>query len=304
MSNLIFLALLSPALWAASNHVDKYILSKYFKNVAVGSQVIFTGLIGLLAGIIILLIYQNVWVLGLSNSILVAFTGALLVAAYIPYIYAINNDEASTVATLYQMIPVFLFILAYIFRGESLTASQMTGSLLVVLGAIGISLDLTKQGLNIKSKTLLLMSLSSLMIATNFLIFKIVALKTSYWASSFWEYMGAGLFAVLLLVFAGSYRRQFFSVIRSNAKAVLSVNVLGEAMNVGAKLVATFVGMTLPLAIVSVLNGFQPVFLFAYGVIITLFLPKLGKENLSSKQVVQKVLAIAIIFIGTFVLFK
>jgi hypothetical protein len=116
--------------------------------------------------------------------------------------------------------------------------------------------------------------------------------------------MGAGLFAFILLSFIGSYRRQFINVIKSNTAAVLSVNALGEAMNVGAKLVATYVGMILPLAIVSVLNGFQPLFLFIYGLIITIFLPSLGKENISRKQIIHKIIAIIVIFVGTFILFK
>ena len=55
-----FLAFLSPLLWAISNHIDKYLLSRYFKNANSGVLAIFTGLLGLLFSIAVLIISGDV----------------------------------------------------------------------------------------------------------------------------------------------------------------------------------------------------------------------------------------------------
>jgi len=41
-------ALIGPALWALVNHIDKYIISKYFTGRGVGSLVLFTSASGLI----------------------------------------------------------------------------------------------------------------------------------------------------------------------------------------------------------------------------------------------------------------
>ena len=43
-----FVRLAGPVLWAASTHIDKYLVERFFKESDVGVLLIFTGLIGLL----------------------------------------------------------------------------------------------------------------------------------------------------------------------------------------------------------------------------------------------------------------
>lgn len=63
-----------------------------------------------------------------------------------------------------------------------------------------------------------------------------------------------------------------------------------------------FATLLAPLALVWVVNGFQPFFVLLYGVIITLFFPKFGTESLLKKHLVQKVVAILIMFVGVLLL--
>ncbi len=49
-------------------------------------------------------------------------------------------------------------------------------------------------------------------------------------------------------------------------------------------------------------NAFQPLFIFVYGVLLTLFFPHIAKESLLKKHVLQKLAAIVILFFGTWLL--
>jgi len=298
-----FIALAAPAIWAIVNHVDKYIITKYFSGRGVGSLVIFTSVSGFIAAVFILIFNPAVLSFDFWSAVIIASSGALLVASFIPYLYALEKEEASIVSTLFQMIPVFGYFLALIFLKEVLSAKQIISSLFIIAGAIIISLDLSVK-INFKLKILALMILSSFMIAINGLIFKVIALKENFWGTAFWEYIGGALFGLGLFCFVRLYRRQFLATIAKSRFIVLGLNSISELLNIVAKLLANFASLLAPLALVWVVNGFQPLIVFIYGIIITIFLPQLGKEALTKKIVFQKLIAIGIIFIGVYNLLR
>lgn len=298
----IWFALAGPAIWALCNHVDKFIISKYFTGKGVGSLVIFTGLSGFCISILIFIFKFSTIKISPIPAAIIAGNGALLVASYIPYLYALEKEEASVVSPLYQLIPVFGYFLGLVFLKEQLTFTQIIGSLLIIFGAMSISQDLTHK-LKIKLKPLLLMALSSLMIALNGLIFKIIALEENFWGTAFWEYVGGVIFAGLLFAGIASYRRQFITSVTKNIN-VLWLNFFSEFLNVVAKLCANFASLLAPLALVWVLNGFQPVFVLLYGIILTLVVPNFYKETINRQILLQKIASIVVIFIGGYFLFK
>jgi drug/metabolite transporter (DMT)-like permease len=285
------------------NHIDKYIISRYFTGRGVGSLVLFTSLSGLIISVFILIFGHSQIFSNPISVIVIAVNGAILVAAFIPYLYALENEEASWASSIYQLIPVFGYVLALIFLNESLTAMQILASLLVVCGAIAISLDLS-QKIKLKAKPFLLMVLSSFMIAVNALVFKIIALDQNFWGTAFWEYIGGAIFGLLLFALIPIYRRQFIATINKARTVVLTVALVSELLNIAAKLAANFASLLAPLALVWVVNGFQPLIVFVYGVIMTLFLPRFGKENLSRKIIVQKLSAMLVMLAGIYLLFR
>ncbi|MCX6793270.1 MAG: EamA family transporter [Candidatus Falkowbacteria bacterium] len=300
--NWIIFALAGPLIWALVNHIDKFIITKYFHGKGIGSLVMFTGLSGFVVSIFIIALKYSSINLGAAPAFFIAINGALLVASFIPYLHAMEKEEASTVSTLYQLIPVFGYFLGLIFLHEQLSFWQLIGSSLIIIGAVSISLDFSSK-IRIKLKPLLLMALSSLMIATNGLVFKIIALEENFWGTAFWEYIGGTIFVLFLFFCIPLYRRQFVGMIKKN-KSVISVNFLAEILNIIAKLFANFASLLAPLVLVWVVNSFQPFFVLLYGLILTLLVPKFYRENISKTILIQKVSAIAIIVLGTYFLFK
>lgn len=301
--NWFFVALAAPALWALVNHIDKYIINTYFTGRGVGSLVLFTSLSGVIISVFILIFKQDSLAIGIAPAIAIAINGALLVASFIPYLYALEDEEASYVTSLFQLIPVFAYLLALVFLHEYLTLSQILASGLVVAGAMLISFDLSHT-IRFKARPFWLMMLSAFMLAVNALVFKIIALDGNFWGTAFWEYVGGGIFGILLFSLSRLYREQFIATIQKSKVTVLSLNTASELLNIIAKLLANFASLLAPLALVWVVNGFQPLIVFIYGVLLTLFIPRWGKESLERKAVTQKILAIVIIFIGIVLLFR
>jgi uncharacterized membrane protein len=302
--NWFLIALAAPALWSITNHVDKYLISKYFKGGGTGALIIFSSLIGLAVIPFILIVHPSVLNISTKYAVLISINGFIYVLGLLPYIYALGKDEASIVIPLFQIIPIFSYVLAYVFLGETLTNYQIFASLLIIFAAIGLSLDLGKEKIKFKKEVFGLMFLASFLVALNGFIFKFVAITSDFWTTSFWEYVGFSVLAFLFLAFVKPYRKQFLSVIKANRLPVLGMNALNEVVNIVAKFSMNFATLLAPLALVWVVNGFQPFFVFFYGVILTLFFPQFGVESLAKKHIVQKLVFISIMFLGTWLLNK
>lgn len=300
--NWFLIALVAPALWSITNHIDKYLLSKYIKGSTPGALILFSAAFGLFALPVILIFDQNIFQIGLLNIILLIIAGILTLLALIPYFQALNQDEASIVIPIFQTIPIFGFIYAFFVLGEILSSKQILASILIITGAIAISLNLENKMPKLKRSILLNMLISSAILAGVDLLFKFVAISEGFWVSMFWYFLGLVIFAVFTLIFIRSYRIQFLEILRRNRIPVIGLNSLNETLNFVARGSFGYASLLAPLALVQVVNGFQPFFVFLYGVLLTIFMPNFGTESLIKKHLFQKLIAIGVIFLGTYIL--
>lgn len=298
----IFIALLPPLLYALTNHTDKYLIEKYFKGGGIGALIIFSGLFSIIVLPIIYFLAPEALAVSPATMLILAGSGALVVLSILCYLYALQADEASVVIPFYQTIPIFAYILGLIVLGESLTGWQFFGSALVLLGASILALNLEGEegGWHFRKRVVLLMLLASLMYALNSVIFKFFALDLGFWPSLFWDSVGKVLVGLLFLLLVPVYRREFLTTIRANRPLIFLLNSTNEILTILADSIAGYAILLAPLALVSVvLGGFQPVFVFAIGILLTLFLPQLGTETLSRRSLIQRLIAIILVVAGT-----
>lgn len=297
--NWFFIALVSPALWSVTNHLDKYLISKYIKGGGIGALMVFSSLIGLFLIPLIYAFFPDVIKIDPLQAVLICGNAFLYLFAVLPYFYALQKDEASIVVPMFQLVPVMSYGLSYAILGETLSNFQIIGGLLVVLGAIGISFELAEgKTVKFKSDVFLLMALSSFFYSLNFILFKYFALELDFWTVSFWEYVGFVIFAILILLFIKNYRNEFLSLMKENKIPVLGLNGFNEIVNIIAKLSFNFASTLAPVTMVWIVNGTQPFFVFLYGIILTIFFPHISQERLSRKHLIQKIVAITIMFAG------
>jgi len=90
--------------------------------------------------------------------------------------------------------------------------------------------------------------------------------------------------------------------VRKNSFGIFSLNVLNESLYMVGNIVVAFAVMLAPVALILLGNSFQNIFVLVLGVLFTLFLPGIYHEKIAAKQVIQKLLAIVITGIGTYLL--
>ncbi|MFO0704825.1 MAG: EamA family transporter [Candidatus Andersenbacteria bacterium] len=300
--NWLLLAVIPPLLYAVVNHFDKYLVQRYFKGASVGAVLIFSALIGIFVAIPIGIFVPEVFDLPARHSALIVANGFLYLLASLPYFYALSKDEASVVVPVFQLVPFFILLFAFIFLGETISLNGLLGGAVVVLGAVLISLELSHKKAKFKQSVFWLMVLSSSLFALNFVLFKNLNIDSTFWITNFWEYVGFVLFAAFALVCIPPYRRQFFSVFKQNKKTVLALNGINEIIAVAAKASFNFASLLAPVALVSFVGGLQPLFVFLIGIALTLFFPKISKENIDARHLIQKIVAILVILVGVWML--
>jgi len=297
-----FIALIGPFLYAVTNHIDKFILDKYFKAGEVGAVVLFSALFSVVALPIIYLIEPGVFSVSWGSKIGLAVNGSLNIVSLILYLNALRDDEASTVVPFLQTTPIFGFILGYFLLGETIGTKEILASLVILAGTTIISLELNGGRIRFKKRVAILMTLSSFLYATIGVIFKMIALNVGFWLSIFWALSGHVLIGVLLFLLIRTYRKQFLKVFKVNRAAVLAASSINEIFFIAAEGVTAYATLLAPIALVMIINSLQPIFVFLIGIILTLFFPKLGNESMARNDLMQKILAIGIITIGAYLL--
>ena len=303
MTLAIILTILASFLWGITNHIDKFMINGIDENANnVKTLTVFSTFV---AGIVLtpLWLILSKLNLAISTLSLISVLSASLIYVLATYFYykALAENDASIVVVMFQLIPVFSYILALILFKENLSLQQIIGSLIIIASAIIISFDFKEKNNKQKFKALLLMTLSSLLFATYFILFDIAIRDSSYYSCAFYYQIGFLILGIILLCIK-SFRTSFISAIKNNGKTYLTLNVTNEGINLAANLLVNFANLTIPIALANVLNGLQGMFVFILGVLGTIFLPKYFKENLSKEIVYQKVFCIILGIIGLIVL--
>jgi len=296
MSWLIF-AFSGPVLWAISTHLDKYLVERFFKNSDVAVLLVFTALVGIVTLPFIWLFVPAVLFVRAADMGLMTLSGVLYIAALFFYLRALQSEEASVVAPFFQMAPLIGYVLGYIVLGEVLTGIQILGGALIVGGTSLLSIRFGKHAARFKARIAGLMLTCAMFVALSSLLFKIFAVRDEFWTTTFWMFVGEGIFGAVLLAYA-PYRRQFMALLRQNTGAVLAINAANELINLGGGLGNRYALMLAPLSLVQAIGSTTSLFVFAFGVVLSLCLPALGRESISASELTQKGGAALLVAVG------
>ncbi len=296
------IALIPSALFAVCNYLDKYLIEEYFKEQGNGALIIFSSLIGVVVLPFIVLFIGSSFLIAPLLALAMVGNGVLYVLALLPYLSALHDDEASVVVPLWQLIPVFGYLLGYLTLGESLSATQLIAGAIIVAGAFTLSLGVRPGEFHVKWKTFALMAFSSLLMALNGVLFKLFALDASYGVTLFWDSVGLIVIGVAYLVFSPSSRHSFIEVFRQNSRGVLTLNGANEVINIVAMFILNYALLLAPVTFVFLANASQPLWVLLFGVILTLLFPHVIAENLDRRTIAQKLFAILLLGIGVFLM--
>ena len=79
---------------------------------------------------------------------------------------------------------------------------------------------------------------------------------------------------------------------------MVGVNAANELINLGGGLGVRYASLLAPVALVSAIAATTTFFVFLFSVLLTLFFPQVGREDLSARNVLQKAVGGVLIMAG------
>ena len=284
-------ALLAPAFWALNNVFIKFLLTNKFKSYFPTIAIISTA--------------DTVFALTISafTPIEVNFpfflfamlAGLLPLSGFWFYSKAMLIEDVSRVVTLFQLIPVFVVFLSVVFLNEVLGVQRYLGIGLVVVAATLISYKLGGKAF---SRAVRFMVPFALIIAIYTIVDKALLGYLDFWSLFFWNIFGTFLGAMSLLS-RSKLRGVLAATIASVGKKVFVVTFVGEGMYVTGTLCSLVALSLVEAPLASAFFGLQPFYVFFYILFLSLFLPRILKEDISKTSISLKIAAIVLMFIGT-----
>src|SRR3989344_713023 len=252
--NWFFIAILAPFFWSINTHFDKFILSKYSKGRGVGSVFLFSTFFSVFfsAAIFIFKHSEIISYSNFQNFLFFLIPGFLNAFGFYFYLQSLKTEESSVVVALFQLSPVFAYLLGYVFLGEILTLNQILASLVILIGA-GI-----------------------LSFALNDVLFKKFTIyQGSFITSLFWQHIGIFIVGLSFFLFLKNFREDFFSLIKNNRAKIFILNGFSEFFYALGGLLSNLATLFAPVVLVLVVNTYQTVFTFIIGISLTLLLPNI-----------------------------
>ncbi len=291
----IFLSLLAPLFWALSNFVDKYILGTHTKGIF---DYLFFSTITSWIFFVVLMFLVGAPSISMFSLIPIA-TGMMLIYSYGFYAKALQQGETSSLIILFKLIPVMTAGLAFVFLGQSLTMNELLGFVIVLAGAALISFE--------RSKSIFIKGFGMILIAICLWSVMTLAIDYGLTKMSFWDYfmldnLGSA-FAGLTLLIVPSVRQQVVEGIRTARKVKYTwffwnniLDFFGQMSIKKALAIAPSAGL------VAVVMQVQSFYAILIGVLLTLFIPHIIKENISTPVLINKSIGAVIMFVGIYVL--
>lgn len=286
----IFFSILAAFCWSVANIIDKCILTKWIKRPLV--PIIISGISALIAGIAVY------FICGFSSFayfyiFLAILNGVIEIFGYIFYFKALKLEEASRIAPLFYLSPLFILIFAAIFLNEIFAPLKYLGILLLVIGAVLISM---KGFLRISfGRAFYFMILSVCFGSISALLVKYLLNFADFWTVFGYKSIGMAIGSAPIAYF---YFPELIKTAKQYGKKTLIAMSASEILSLSAILFVIIAASFGYVTLVNALSSTQPFFVFGIALILSVFFPKILKEEINKALIIQKIIATVLMFIG------
>ncbi len=288
----IFIAILAHFFWAWVNVGDKYVVENKVKNPYV--YMTWLAFLGVIA--IFLIPFINLAIPSWSIFLWLVLLALINFYSALPYIKAVTMEEISRINIWWQLIPVFSLFIGWFAIGDRLNLNQIIALGILISGGALASLHFKGKGIAF-SKALPYMIVATLGYAVYGVLFRYIT-KFMPFSSAFVWFSLLGVLAPLPMFiskkFAGEFKNEIKNLKKGTAGTICGIAIfdnLGILLNVWA----LSLGAT---ALVFAMEGWQILFVFIIASAISVFYPKLLKEEMDARNLVLKLAALALMIIG------
>ena len=222
-----------------------------------------------------------------------------LLGLYAMFTALAKFDVSRVMTTIGATQPLLIFALTWMFWGpQVMSQTNILAFVLLLLGSYLISFEKNSKT---NGNYIKITILASLLFSLDYVFSKIVFLSQSFLQGFIWMRIFVFLFALLLLTSKKNRKEIFARQQNILNKKTSIIFVCTHASGGIANILQGFAISLAPIALLPVVNslrGIQYVFLFLMTLSLSVLFPRILKEELSKRIVIQKIIAIIVIAIG------
>ena len=300
---------------------DKFLLSK-----KIHSSVTYAFYVGVWSIFNFCLLIFAPWRPGLRELGVDLLAGLLFLATLVFWYKALHQSEATRVVPVVgALIPIFSFLLSYIFLGESLTERNLLAFIILILGGILVSVrrarfyflnDVWRSFRKIfgnamggvhahyrPAERLVLNSvISAFFFAAYYVLIKYIYSHQPFIGGFVWSRLGTFI-GVLIILFVPDWRKMIVSRQRGAKTPKNMVFFLSVRLAAAAAFIMFNWAISLGnVALINSLQGVQYVFLIIIVFFLSARYPKYLREELGGGVKLQKMIGIVLICLGLYML--
>ena len=298
---------------------DKFLLSK-----KIHSSIAYAFYVGIWSVFNAGLLFFWPWMPNLQEMTLDLLAGFLFLITLVFWYKALHQSEASRVVPIVgALVPIFSFILSFVFLGETLSGQQLLAFFILICGGVLISIKHTKvylyqrvvtrfrevvgdivgnvpAGAQPTSRILVNSVTAAVFFAAYYVLMKYIYMYQPFVGSFVWSRLGSFI-GVLLMLFVPDWRRLIFEQQRGaktpkNMFYFLTIRLLAAV----AFIMINWAISLGNVAIVNALQGVQYLFLFVIILLISNRFPKMLNEQLGGGVLLQKLIGTIMICLGLY----
>ncbi len=289
----VILAISAHLLWALGNLGDRYVMDKKLKSPY------FYTISGLIVGCLVSLLFFPLvtfnWIAWpLMMGAVLAGIGFILGTLF--YIKAIQIEETSRINVLWVFIPIFDFVFGWLLLGEKLAGKQLLAFVILLSGSLIACLH-WRGGKWKFSRAFILMLVACLFFSSYDIIMRYLTQQTPF--SLLYLIASSSMLLWLIpIVSAKKFREKYQSEFKSiNWRLIFIVIFIAICSRFGLFLNTRAISLG-PVSLVSALEGFQTIFVFIIAALLTIFVPRIMKEEFDRKNLVLKLVALVLMLGG------
>ena len=313
------------AIFAYFINAGVYVADKFLLSKKIHSSIAYAFYVGIWSIFNIGLLFFWPWLPNLRELILDLLAGLLFLTTLVFWYKALHQSEASRVVPIVgALVPVFSFILSFVFLGEILSQQQLIAFIVLICGGVLISIKHTKVYLYQKVITrvreivgdiigdvparfqptgrLIINSVAAaVFFAAYYVLMKYIYLHQPFIGSFVWSRLGSFV-GVLLMLLVPGWRYLIFKQqqgawkLPKNMLFFLAVRLLASA----AFIMINWAISLGNVAIVNALQGAQYLFLFVIILLISNKFPKMLNEQLGGGVLLQKLIGTLMVCLGLY----
>lgn len=291
------LAAIPPFFWALTNFVDQFLARRFFPGQSFSLLSFSTIAFGVL--IAFLSFFQpDVLDIKMTAALSLMALGVLFYAAVVPYIFALQKEEASNAAPLFETIPIFTALMGWLFLGESFGSKDLIAGAIIVIGAMGILWDFENKFF---SKTVFIyMITASFIFASYKVLLQQFSITDLHWLTIvYWTLCGRLLIALITFTFFPPIRKNVIRVLKEAPYTAIAVDLTQHTLAFLALVFTVLAMAKAPSAtFVMLVGALQSLFLIGIGILLSFILPRYFKRASYIKHIAVKFIMVGLIFGG------